>query len=70
MLGLLGLLGLGIAGCSPNAKEKSGAENEKQVVSAKDRPPLKVVLVDGRFAEELNIQWQASSEQPLVIENL
>jgi hypothetical protein len=70
MLGLLGLLGLGIAGCSPNAKEKSGAESEKQVVSAKDRPPLKVVLVDGSFTEELNIQWQASSEQPLVIENL
>lgn len=67
---LLVLLGLGIAGCSPNGNEKSSAENEKQVVSAKDRPPLKVVLVDGSFSEELNIQWQASSEQPLVIENL
>jgi hypothetical protein len=67
---MLAVLGLGVAGCSPNGDEKSTAEGEKQVVSAKDRPPLKVVLVDGSFTDELNIQWQASSEQRLNIENL
>ncbi|MCU0713338.1 MAG: hypothetical protein MUC43_14860 [Pirellula sp.] len=67
---MLALIGLGIAGCSPNDKDKSASENEKQVVSTKDRPPLKVVLVDASFSQELNIQWQASSEQPLAIESL
>jgi hypothetical protein len=67
MIFLLGLTG---GGCAPSGEEKSNADKEKQVITAKDRPPLKVVLVDGNITEELNIQWQASYEQPIVVENL
>jgi hypothetical protein len=38
--------------------------------SAKDRPPLKVCLVDCPIGRELEIQWQAFSDQPLTIESL
>ncbi|MFN7877313.1 MAG: hypothetical protein ACK5PB_18485 [Pirellula sp.] len=67
---MLFLLGLAGTGCAPSGEAMTAADKQKQVISAKDRPPLKIALVDGKIAEELNIQWQASFEQPIVVENL
>lgn len=66
---LVGLLTLGLTGCTPG-KKKPGTGEENQIISSKDRPPLKVVLVDGAFSRELEIQWQAFSDQPLAIETV
>ncbi|XZE45666.1 hypothetical protein SH467x_000915 [Pirellulaceae bacterium SH467] len=41
-----------------------------KTLAAKDRPPLQVVVVEGPFSEELQLRWQAFSEQPIQIESV
>ncbi len=39
-------------------------------IATKDRPPLQIVLVDVDFGDDLNLQWQSFSEQPIQIERI
>lgn len=63
-------VGFFIAGCSSPKEDSASVKSQNPTVAAKDRPPLKVVLVDVAFSEEMSIQWQSSSDQPLRIENI
>lgn len=56
-----------VSGCDL-FRDQPKKESASKTIPAKDRPPLQVVLVDGSFKEELQIRWQAFSEQPLQVD--
>lgn len=59
------------AGCIPgDSSQKSKSSGKQNVVNAKDRPALQVVLVDAGFDQELSFQWQSFSEQPIQIKKI
>lgn len=65
--GLVASAVVSVSGCDLFRGETK-KETASKTLPAKDRPPLQVVLVDGAFADELQIRWQAFSEQPLQIQ--
>ncbi len=69
-MAIVAAVGFFVSGCTSPKEDSASEKSQNQSVAAKDRPPLKVVLVDVAFSEELSIQWQSSSDQPLAIENI
>jgi len=57
-----------VVGCTASGPDpKNGA----MAVSGKDRPPLRICLVETpELEEEISIRWKVSSDQPIVFENL
>lgn len=67
--GLFASAVVSVSGCDLFRSDSKKAPAAK-TLPPKERPPLQVVLVDGTFADELQIRWQAFSEQPLQIESI
>ena len=59
---------LSVTGCDQPGK-KAGAKSAPSIV-AKDRPPIRIMLLEHSLEEDLKLRWSSFSEQPIEIEKV
>ncbi|MCE3014609.1 MAG: hypothetical protein ACK56W_14385 [Pirellula sp.] len=59
---------LSVTGCDQPGK-KAGAKSTPSI-AAKDRPPIRIMLLEHSLEEDLKLRWSSFSEQPIEIEKV
>jgi hypothetical protein len=59
---------LSVPGCDPPGK-KTG-DKPAPSISAKDRPPIRIMLLEHSLEEDIKLRWSSFSEQPIEIQKV